>query len=47
MNENSALFLEVVESAKADLEGIKQSIINKGEITDDLSLIKIYYRGPA
>lgn len=40
-NDNPSLFLHCVENTEADLQGIYESIREKGEITDDFSLLKI------
>ncbi|MBI3396047.1 MAG: SpoIIE family protein phosphatase, partial [Spirochaetia bacterium] len=41
INEDESLFLRHVEGARADLQGIVKAIKAAGEITDDLSLLKI------
>lgn len=41
INDDETLFLKIVEQANADLEKIMELLIYKGEITDDLSIIKI------
>lgn len=43
MNEDSDLFLKHIEHAGGDLSRIAQSIKRAGEITDDLSLLKVAY----
>lgn len=43
MNEDEYLFLRIVEGADADLDKIVKDISLCGEITDDLSLIRIEY----
>lgn len=45
MNEDENLFLKIVEEADADLDKIVKKISLYGEITDDLSLLKIEYLG--
>lgn len=44
MNYNEKLFLKSVENAEGDIHSIVNDIKSKGEITDDLSLLKIAYR---
>jgi len=43
INEDETQFLHCVEDGKADLEETVNSILTKGELTDDLSLIRIAY----
>ncbi|RME88034.1 MAG: stage II sporulation protein E, partial [Candidatus Hydrogenedentota bacterium] len=43
MNEDETLFLRHVEKANADLNKLYEVIAESGEITDDLSLLKISY----
>jgi tetratricopeptide (TPR) repeat protein len=43
INEDETLFLKVVEEANADLPKIVKILESRGEITDDLSLLKITY----
>ncbi|MCE9599344.1 MAG: SpoIIE family protein phosphatase [Spirochaetia bacterium] len=45
ISEDSELFLNLVESGKGDLELIFESIKARGEITDDLSLLRVDYTG--
>lgn len=45
INEDENLFLGIVEKANSDLEIIYQELINLGEITDDLSLLRLEYLG--
>lgn len=45
LNEDGDLILSHVQNAKADLSKIYESIINTGEPYDDLSLLKIHYKG--
>ena len=44
INENVYEFLERVNESAGDLFGLYQSILQKGELTDDLSLLRITYR---
>ncbi|HMZ65598.1 MAG TPA: 7TM diverse intracellular signaling domain-containing protein [Leptospiraceae bacterium] len=44
INENEKLFLQIVEEADGDLIEIEKVLKQKGEITDDLSLLKITYQ---
>lgn len=44
INEDETMFLECVEEGKGDLNTVVENIRKKGELTDDLSLIKIHYR---
>lgn len=44
INEDETLFLRVVERTGADLERITDELLREGELTDDLSLIRIGYR---
>lgn len=43
INEDETLFLQHVQKAEGNLENIKQSLLQTGELTDDLSLLKISY----
>nr|PJZ93325.1 serine/threonine protein phosphatase [Leptospira ellisii] len=43
INEDETLFLRSVEAGKGNLEQIEQLIYKNGEITDDLSLLRIEY----
>ncbi len=45
MNEDENLFLRILEESDAGLEKIIKTISRHGEITDDLSLIRIEYTG--
>jgi hypothetical protein len=45
INEDSKHFLKIVDESGADLRLIKKNLENAGEITDDLSLIKVCYLG--
>lgn len=44
INEDESLFLRIVEESGGELEGIVQGIQKRGEIIDDLSLIRIAYQ---
>ncbi len=44
INEDEELFLKAVENGQGQLEAIAENIKNMGEITDDLSLLRISYR---
>lgn len=46
INEDETLFLRVVEEGGADLDQILINLENIGELTDDLSLMKIAYLAP-
>ncbi|PTM46580.1 HAMP domain-containing protein [Leptospira borgpetersenii serovar Javanica] len=46
INEDETLFLKIVEAGKGDIEQIEQLICKKGEIIDDLSLLRIEYGVP-
>jgi tetratricopeptide (TPR) repeat protein len=46
INEDESLFLKTVEEANADLEKIFSITENKGELTDDFSLLRIEYNEP-
>ncbi|MBK8395932.1 MAG: SpoIIE family protein phosphatase [Leptospiraceae bacterium] len=43
INEDENLFLKILEEAKGDLSTIESLLQSKGELTDDLSLLKITY----
>lgn len=43
INEDETQFLRCIEEGKADLTSTVDSILSKGELTDDLSLIRIAY----
>lgn len=45
INDDENLFLSVVESSSGNLLQIQQNLIQKGEITDDLSLLRLEYTG--
>jgi len=45
INEDEALFLEIVRQAEADMGRIVSLLKEYGELTDDLSLLRISYRG--
>ncbi|MCB1145666.1 MAG: SpoIIE family protein phosphatase, partial [Leptospiraceae bacterium] len=44
INEDETLFLKIVEEAEGDLSEIKKSLYKRGELTDDLSLLRLGYR---
>ncbi|WCL49973.1 SpoIIE family protein phosphatase [Leptospira sp. GIMC2001] len=44
INEDEREFLSRVEEGKGELEAIEKAILNKGELTDDFSLIRIAYK---
>ncbi|ULH28631.1 SpoIIE family protein phosphatase [Leptospira weilii] len=46
INEDETLFLKIVEAGKGNIEQIEQLICKKGEIIDDLSLLRIEYGVP-
>lgn len=46
MNEDEGLFLMAVERGEGDMERIRAVLNEMGEITDDLSMIRIGYYGP-
>jgi serine phosphatase RsbU (regulator of sigma subunit) len=43
MNEDEYLFSRIVEKTSGDLNSIEKELLNIGELTDDLSLVKIEY----
>ncbi|TGK07107.1 HAMP domain-containing protein [Leptospira semungkisensis] len=43
INEDEMLFLQLVEKGQGDLTKIEEEIMNSGELTDDLSLLRIEY----
>lgn len=43
INEDENLFLACIEEGKGELEGTADSIASKGELTDDLSIIRLSY----
>ncbi|PJZ66949.1 serine/threonine protein phosphatase [Leptospira wolffii] len=43
INEDEMLFLQLVEKGKGDLIGIEEEILKVGELTDDLSLLRVEY----
>jgi tetratricopeptide (TPR) repeat protein len=47
MNEDENLFLNAVEKSRGDLAGIENEISASGELSDDLSLLRIAYHGDA
>lgn len=46
INENEELFLDVVEKAGGELDAIREQLTEIGELTDDLSLLRVAYRSP-
>lgn len=44
MNEDETQFLHAVEESEGDLKGIRDSLLRKGKLSDDLSLVSIHYR---
>ena len=44
-NMDESAFLEVVEQSKGSLQEIQQNLANRGQISDDLSLLKLEFRG--
>jgi HAMP domain-containing protein len=46
INEDETLFLKIVEKCQGDLDRIYEEINQTGEITDDLSILRILYRPP-
>lgn len=47
INEDTGAFLDAVEQARAELEPLVRVIKARGEVTDDLSLLRIVFRGKA
>lgn len=47
MNEDETLFLRLVELANGDLQDLEKLLNHAGEVTDDLSIMKIAYKTPA
>jgi hypothetical protein len=45
MNHDSELFLKIVDVGKGDLHKILDLISQTGEVTDDLSLLRVFYKG--
>ncbi|MCR9143301.1 MAG: SpoIIE family protein phosphatase [bacterium] len=45
MNEDENLFLAIVEAADGDLSKIEQALQKEGDFSDDLSLLRVTYRG--
>ncbi len=43
INEDESLFLRMVEEGKGDLSKIYRAITKQGELTDDISLLKVAY----
>ncbi len=46
INEDETLFLRAVEEGRGSLKGIFDSIVRRGELTDDFSLMRIEYLNP-
>ncbi|TGK01565.1 HAMP domain-containing protein [Leptospira langatensis] len=44
INDDEKLFLSLVEEGRGDLQGIYNSILSKGPLTDDLSLIRLSFK---
>lgn len=44
INEDENLFLQILEEAKGDLEETYKILLSRGELSDDLSLLKITYQ---
>ena len=44
INEDETMFLRHVERGSGDLQGIEESILKSGELTDDLTLMRIGYK---
>lgn len=45
INEDENLFLSIVEASDGKLQNIKENLLKQGEITDDLSLLRLEYIG--
>lgn len=45
INEDERLFLQSAEKAQGDLKSLRNEIANHGELVDDLTMIRIHYRG--
>ena len=45
INTDETLFLRVIEQTGGDLTRIREELLQKGDITDDLSLVRILYDG--
>ncbi|MCB1310176.1 MAG: SpoIIE family protein phosphatase, partial [Leptospiraceae bacterium] len=43
VNENEELFLEVVQESAGNLERIHEELLQRGDLMDDLALIRIQY----
>ncbi|TGK38089.1 SpoIIE family protein phosphatase [Leptospira andrefontaineae] len=43
INEDEMLFLQMVEKGQGDLEKIEEEVLKVGELTDDLSLLRVEY----
>ncbi|EPG74901.1 kinase domain protein [Leptospira fainei serovar Hurstbridge str. BUT 6] len=44
INENETLFLECVSEGKGELTAIKEALLRKGDLTDDLSILHLTYK---
>lgn len=44
INEDETLFLRAIEAAGGDLEGVRRELLGRGELTDDLSLMRLAFR---
>ncbi len=44
INEDETLFLRAIEAARGDLDGVRRELLGRGELTDDLSLMRIAFR---
>jgi tetratricopeptide (TPR) repeat protein len=44
INEDETLFLRAIEGARGDLDGVRREILGRGELTDDLSLMRLAFR---
>ncbi len=45
INEDEALFPGIVQESHGDLKSIIENLLRKGDLTDDLSLLRVVYRG--
>ncbi len=46
INEDETLFLECVDQGRGKLSAIRETLLDKGEFTDDFSILKLTYAGP-
>lgn len=44
INEDETLFLRAIEAARGDLDGVRRELLGRGELTDDLSLMRLAFR---